>query len=130
MEQGKAIKLSFTTISIEAPNLVWVKLNVDAEIDLEKAETFITAALKLVENKPFYLLIDSRDIFMNIDHSAREYFATQKEYNDLNIAKALLVNNMPTTMILNFYKKFYSHKNPIEVFDDLDKAKEWLFKQG
>lgn len=130
MSEKKSITLSFTTVSLEPNNLVRAKLNVDAEVDAEKAENFILEVLKLVEYKPFCLIIDSRDVFMNIDSAAREIFATNETYNSLCFAKALLVNNMPTAMVLKFYKKFYSHKNPIEVFNDVDKAKEWLLSHS
>ena len=74
-------------------------------------------------------MVDARDVLSSMDHSARKYFAEHEEYNRLNIAQAIVVNNMPIRLIAMAYYKLYPHQNPVKVFTDIKKATEWLLEQ-
>jgi hypothetical protein len=63
-----------------------------------------------------------------MDHGARKYIAEHKAYNDLNIAQAIVVNNMPIRLLASAYYKFYPHINPVKIFSNITEARRWLFK--
>lgn len=107
--------------------LVHVYLNEEVEIGIEESSEVIEAVLILVNKTSFYLIIDGPDTFININHEARLNFSEHKEYNSLNIAKALIVSSMPTKIIIDFYSKSYKHKKPLKIFSDMNVAKKWLF---
>ena len=107
--------------------LVVVRFKDGIEVDVEEMTVLVEESLKLVNNSRFCLLVDARDILSSMDHNSRKYFAEHEEYNNLNIAQAILVNNMPIRLLASAYFKLYSHKNPVKIFTDPDKAKEWLF---
>ena len=65
-----------------------------------------------------------------MDHESRKYFAEHKKYNKLNIAQAIVVNNMPIRLLASAYYKLYTHENPVKVFSDIESAKTWLFSHS
>lgn len=118
------------TISYDNQKVLLVKFKDGVEVDINEITNLVKESLNLVNEQSFYLLVDARDILSNMDHEARKYFAEHKEYNRLNIAQAILVNNMPIRLLAMAYYRLYPHKNPVKIFTDPDKAKEWLFSHS
>ncbi len=110
-------------------NLLLVKFKNGVNIEIDEMNVLIDESLKLVGTTPFLLLVDARDILSDIDHESRHFFVNHDEYNHLNIAQAIVVNNTPIKLLANFYLKFYSHKKPVKVFKSIDEAKKWLYEQ-
>tara|TARA_B100002051_G_scaffold156087_1_gene147635 strand:+ start:36 stop:419 length:384 start_codon:yes stop_codon:yes gene_type:complete len=117
-------------MSYDEKNLITVRFKDGIDINKEEISLLVNWSLEVVENKPFYLLVDARDILSSMDHESRKFFAEHKEYNQLNIAQAIVVNNMPIRLIAMAYYKLYKHSNPIQVFKDIEEAKLWLFSHG
>lgn len=109
--------------------ILTAKFKDNIEVDINEITILVEETLRLVNNTKFYLLVDARDILGLMDHHARKYFAEHEEYNRLNIAQAIVVNNMPVRLLAMAYYKLYSHQNPVKVFTDIDKAREWLLEQ-
>lgn len=118
------------TISLGADKVLLVKFKNNAEVEIEEAIKLVDASLEMINNNSFYLLVDARDIFGTIDHESRKYIAEHKRYNELNIAQAIVVNNMPIRLLASAYFRFYNHVNPVKIFRDIEEARDWLFKQG
>jgi hypothetical protein len=89
----------------------------------------VDVSLELVNGTPFYLLVDARNILSNMSHGARAYLTNKKEFQELNIAQAIIVNNMPTKILANFYMKFYKQPSPVKLFEDFNEGKTWLLSQ-
>jgi len=104
-----------------------VKFKNSVDINIKEAIDLVDISLALVNGKSFYLLVDARDILSSMDHASRKYVAEHKVYNELNIAQAIVVNNMPIRLLASAYYKLYSHKNPVKVFSSLQEAEKWLF---
>jgi hypothetical protein len=109
--------------------LIVVKFKDNVDVDIKEITILVNETLDLVKDNKFYLLVDARDILGNMDHESRKYFAEHKVYNELNIAQAILVNNMPIRLLATAYYRLYPHKNPVKIFSEISKAKEWLFSQ-
>lgn len=109
--------------------LLLVKFKDGVEVDLNEMNELIIHSLDLVQGSIFFLLVDARDILSDLDHEARNYFASHELYNKQNIAQAIVVNNTPIRLLANFYLKFYHHQNPVKIFNKIDLAEEWLLKQ-
>ncbi len=105
-----------------------VKFKDKVDVDIAEMIELVNVGLELVNNNPFYLLVDARDILSSMDHESRKYFAEHEEYNELNIAQAIVVNNMPIRLLASAYTKLYRHPNPVKVFTDIDEARQWLIK--
>ncbi len=122
-------ELYSATISFDSNNVLLVKFKDEVEVGLEEMIELVDVSLKLVAGTPFYLLVDARNILGNMDHGERDYITSHQEYSDLNIAQAIIVNNMPIKILANFYTKFYPQANPVKVFGELDRGRDWLMKQ-
>jgi len=111
-------------------NILTVKFKDNIEVDVKEITILVDESIRIVDGRKFYLLVDARDILSSMDRSARKYFAEHEEYNRLNIAQAIVVNNMPTRLLAMAYYKFYQHQNPVKIFTDLEKAKQWLLEHS
>lgn len=125
----KIEELYSATISFDTNNVLLVKFKDEVEVGLEEMIKLVDVSLQLVAGTPFYLLVDARNILGNMDHDARDYITSHQEYSDLNIAQAIIVNNMPIKILANFYTKFYPQANPVRVFGELEKGRAWLVQQ-
>jgi len=125
----KTEELYSATITFNTNRILLVKFKDGVEVDIEELKRLVNVSLELVAGTPFYLLIDARNILSSIDHEARDYFSKHKEYNDLNIAQAIVVNNTPIRLLANFYLRFYKHQNPVKIFNSIENAESWLFLQ-
>lgn len=118
------------TISFDNKNLVITKFKTGIDLDLKEIKQLVDWTIDAVNNKSFYLLVDARDILSSMDHESRKYFAEHEKYNELNIAQAIVVNNMPIRLLASAYYKLYKHENPIKIFKEIEPAKEWLFSHS
>jgi|GEM_PF-2693190 len=118
------------TITFDKQHLFVVKFKDNVDVNIAEAKELVKVSLEMVGETPFYLLVDARDIYSSMDHEARKYISEHKEYNRLNIAQAIVVNNMPIRLIASAYYKFYPHANPVKIFSKMDEAKKWLFSHS
>lgn len=114
-------------MSYDTEILVTVKFKDGVDLDLPEITKLVEWTLNEVKTKPFLLLVDARDILSSMEHNSRKYFVEHKKYNELNIAQAIVANNMPIRLLATAYYKLYKHQAPIKIFKDIDEAKEWLY---
>ncbi|MDF1673266.1 MAG: hypothetical protein P1U41_07150 [Vicingaceae bacterium] len=117
--------MSFDNIS-----LITTRFKNGVDVDIEEIKLLTDWTLEVTNNKPFYLLVDARDILSSMDHKSRKYFSEHKKYNELNIAQVIVVNNMPIRLLASAYYKLYTHQNPIKIFTEIEPAQEWLFSHS
>lgn len=122
-------ELYSATIAFDASQILLVTFKNNVEVDLEEMIKLVDVSLEMVKNTPFYLLVDARNILSTISHEAREYITKHEEYGRLNIAQAIIVNNMPIKILANFYMKFYKQPNPVRMFGDILEGRTWLLTQ-
>jgi len=106
-------------IILEFKNNVLLELNDAIEVD----EVIVN---KLVDNMPFVVLVDARDVTSSITPKAREFFANDEMVLKIRKAHAIVVNSLHTKLLANFYMKFHKPINPIKIFSDYDKAIDWI----
>lgn len=117
------------TITIDQEQVLTVTFKDKVDVDVAEMERLVDVSLNLIGGKPFYLLVDARDIYSSMDHESRKYIAEHERYNQLNIAQAIVVNNMPIRLLASAYFKLYRHVNPVRIFSDMKEARKWLFTQ-
>lgn len=121
---------TYSAIISFSESIATAKFKDNIDVDIKEAKELIEVSLEIVQNERFYLLVDARDIYSSMDHEARKYISEHKEYNRLNIAQAIVVNNMPIRLIASAYYRFYPHANPVKVFSKMEEAKKWLFSHS
>ena len=117
------------TIDIDSDKVLLVKFKDGIDVDVEEMKKLVDVSLELANDDNFYLLVDARDIFSSMDHESRKYVAEHARYNELNVAQAIVVNNMPIRLLASAYFKLYKHTNPIKIFTKIDEARVWLLCQ-
>lgn len=96
------------------------------DFELEDAIEVDDLTYELVEAKPFVTLVDARNVRSNMSHEARKHFATNKKITAIRKAQAIVVNNLHTKLIANFYMNFHRPSNPVKVFTKYEDAESWV----
>lgn len=97
-----------------------------SNIDAQAAQDICEEAAKISKDAIHCNLVDIRKMtFMNKD--ARSVFGSQDKSSVL--AVAIVNNSMLHKSLVNLYFKFSKPKIPTKVFDDHEKAREWLMEK-
>ncbi|MCO6501201.1 MAG: hypothetical protein J5I47_12610 [Vicingus serpentipes] len=101
------------------------KNNIVLEIeDIQEIDQLIYD--KLVFGNPFVVIIDARDVDSTVSREAREFLSKNELVLPIRKAQAIVVNNLHTKLLANFYMKFHKPINPIKVFSDYASAYQWI----
>ena len=81
---------------------------------------------EITKDNYYNILIDLRGIFGNMTNEARNHFATDSKIQKYKIAEALLIDNLPVRIIAKFYMKFNKPSGLVKIFNNKEKAINWL----
>ena len=129
MNYKKYIELEKAHLYLIEEGYILLRFKDKVEFKLEDAKEVIDLIFDFVEGKPFVILSDARDIRSNMTNEARKHFADDKKIVAIRKAQAIVVNNLHTKIIANFYMKFDKPANDIEIFKDYIKAEKWINKK-
>lgn len=119
-------ELAFADIfSIRELNLFFLRYHPDQEVDKKKAEEIIHEIYDLVNSGLYLGLNDARGPNLEISKEAREVYSNNKSLKKTR-AQAVLVNDLGTRILLNFFVNFNKPTVPVKLFNSFDKALEWL----
>jgi hypothetical protein len=123
----KSIELPKVFLHLIEEGLIVLKFKDDVVIEVEDAKEIDQIIYdQLALKKPFVILVDALDVASSITHEARDFFSKDKLIMETRKAQALIVNNLQTKLLANFYMKFHKPKNPIKVFKNYDLAYQWI----
>ncbi|MBL4592320.1 MAG: STAS/SEC14 domain-containing protein [Flavobacteriales bacterium] len=129
MSYQKSIELPKAFLHLKDEGFVLLTFKDNVVIEVEDAKEIDKTVIdELIYNQPFVVLIDARDITSSLTHEARDFFTNDELILKIRKAQAIVVNNLHTKLIANFYMKFHKPINPVKVFSDYDKAENWLKK--
>lgn len=89
--------------------------------DLSEAKRQFETALKISNNKPWKVLVDTRGSNALPDKEAQDYTANA----DLRIAEAIIVDSLSMRILSKFYMK-KNKNNAVKIFSKEKNAIEWL----
>ena len=104
----------------------YVKYKSNSVVDLPEAKNQSKIILDLCQEKKMPFVIDFLDVSVRIDDEARRFFAIDGPHIHLRKAQAIIVNNMQSKLLVNFYIKHHKPKNPTKLFDNLEDALDWI----
>ena len=117
------VELSYCTLSFDG-TIVTLTINDGSLFDVEECREMIKIATRLANNKPYVLLSDAR-VYFTITPEGRKITADKKEAPLLK-ANAVIINNLPTRLIANFFGNFNKPHFKFKVFTNEKKAVQWL----
>ncbi len=126
MVYEKHIELKKAHLYLLEPGLTAIVFKTKVQFELNDAIEVDDYTYDWVQGKPFVTLVDGRNIRSNITHEAREYFAKHEKITRIRKGQAIVVNNLHTKLLANFYMNFHKPSNPIKIFTDYDKAYNWV----
>ena len=109
--------------------IVIVEFRADCNITRQNAAEVGKKAISLFNGGKFFSIIDGTKGLATLTNETLTYSATDETLNKHRMAQAIIVDNIPLSMIANFYLKFKNPKRPVKVFDKIHKAYRWLESQ-
>jgi hypothetical protein len=94
--------------------------------ELEDAIELDNYTYDWVNGSSFVTLVDARNIRSNMSHKARDYFAKNEKITNIRKGQAIVVNSLHIKLLANFYMNFHKPSDPVKIFTDYDKAKDWI----
>ncbi|MCB0402856.1 MAG: hypothetical protein KDD41_12285 [Flavobacteriales bacterium] len=128
MVYEKHIELQKAHLYLVEEGFTMLKAKDNVDFELEDAVEVDELTYQLVNGNPFVTIVDGRNVRSNMSHEARQYFASNKKITDIRKAQSIVVNNLHTKLLANFYMNFYKPSNPIKIFRDFEEAEKWVRK--
>ncbi len=120
------IKLTHAEIQHLGKHIYLLKFDDNYEVELKDAKEVDKAFIDLLGNRRFSVVLDARNQYSSITNDARDFFANDPEILHLRKKIAIVVNNIHTKLLANFFVKFNKPQTPTKIFNDYDKALKWL----
>lgn len=117
-------KASKILVSLIESGMLENRVLADMHIEEEDIEEVKRKNMSLMGDKKYVILVVS-DSGGTISSDARRLTASP-EFQQNTLAKAFLVDNLPHRIIGNFYLSFNRPAIPTRIFNDREKAMEWL----
>lgn len=113
-------------IKITEDNLIHLKYPADLDLGLKQAKSIDLLILDQVGLENFTLMVDFTDSFGVLTKEAQKFFANDAPSIPQITASAIIVNNLPVRILVNFYLKFFKPKYLTKIFSSVEPAKYWL----
>ncbi|MES2681764.1 MAG: hypothetical protein V4635_17850 [Bacteroidota bacterium] len=127
MEKTEKINRTVTTsvcqISVEKNDVVFVKMNENAIIDIEEVDEMHQSLNELVDHRPYYMVVIPA-IGNTSSSEARKYAARLK--NKKLMAEAIVVDNLAQRIMANFYVKVNRPNQKVKVFSSVPAGLAWI----
>jgi len=120
----KKINLDKAEVSLLKDGLIQIKVDKEAYLEKEDMQKINAAKDELAAGKK-YCVVFIPGKFANISNEAMKYSAS-KEVTKNAIAKSIVINSFSARLIGNFFVKFMKPHVPIHLFEQKEKALEWL----
>lgn len=111
-------------ITLRKDDIVHVVFKEDAVLDTTLQLEMLDKYIEITKGVPHLFIFDAM-LGVEITKEAREN-ASNLETKAPIIAGAIIAKTLAYKMIANFYIKFNKPKHPYKVFNDFNKAVEWL----
>lgn len=121
-------KIDLDCCSIEAidHNVILANYKDDHFVTLEDAYTIKESYEKLMPTGDIYTVINLKKQFLDISLTAQKYLARESPILKRIKATAIVLNNLPSRLIITFFIKRIKPIYPIEVFGSHKEAIAWL----
>lgn len=100
--------------------------NDNIAIDLDELIQREDRFIELTKGKPYPVLIDTTNKFIQYGRDARHHNHDQKRIEHLIKAEAFVVNSIGIKLLVKDHIKAVGNRHPIVIFDNIDDAKDWL----
>lgn len=105
---------------------LYIRFKDESIVDLAEAKIHAKHCIDLCKGQETPFVIDGLGVTTDLDDEARQFFAEFKPLVNIRKAQAILVNLMQTILLANFFIKYHKPENPIQVFDNLEDALDWI----
>jgi hypothetical protein len=105
---------------------IYVKFKDDCNIDIAEAKIHAEHCIDLSNGEKIAFILDGLDISMRIDDEARRYWTEFEPMLKIIKGTAILANVTHTKFLARYYIKHHNPNHPVEVFNNMKDALDWI----
>lgn len=124
MQENEVIRTRINEKYVDREGFLRIKVIEGVHIDLPSLKEDAAVNMVLTNNKKTLALYDSR-AFFTIDQDARDYVKSGIT-DPTRLATAVLINQLGTRLLVNFFIRFNKPRTPMRLFTCEDNALKWL----
>lgn len=124
----KEIEHTKCVVTLFDNRIIKIRFKNNVDFDLIDAKEANQTMFDLAEGKPFLSLVDTINVRSQMTKEAMHHFAHDELTKGVRIAEAIIVDSLHNRILANFYLKYIKSHNPVKVFNNMDKAIEWLLE--
>jgi len=107
-------------------NIALLNVKDNLSVDLAIAIDVIDALLRYFPGQKFFLIPDCRKILSSASIDALEYVTQHEEFNKYCVAQAIVTDNLPITLLANFYATTLMHNKNVKLVKNMPEAENWI----
>jgi len=81
---------------------------------------------KIIDSHNIYSIVNTKSRFLNITKEAQKYLASEAPIVPRVKGSKVVINNLPTRLLVRFFIRFFSPKFPTKTFRNEHEALLWL----
>lgn len=113
------------SLELYSGNLIHLKFEPNAKVDLEKAKQIRDNALLLAKGENFKGILDFRGVSNVTSVESREFMSNPVNFNNLKVCDAFITDTYTTSFLIGIYIKVFAPKTPTKAFSNFEKALKW-----
>jgi predicted RNA-binding protein len=113
-------------IRVLEKDILYVKFHNEHVIGVDILKEYQAIRKKIQNGRPYFLMGDFREGFIQFTHNAKVYTAQNKEGNVARQHQALLVSGLAQQLEAQLYVKLMRPPAHNKIFTDFNKAFNWL----
>ena len=120
----KTIDLGYSVVQLRSDGIVQVDCDDNLDIDVKESTEIVNAIGHLTEGKKA-LVLNIAGTNTTATGAARNHSASEDGVK-YTLADAFVTKSLAQKLLGNFYLNFHKPGVPTRIFDDVEKATEWL----
>lgn len=122
----KSVRLRISTFEFWDNGIVYIKIDDNAEVQLEDSKTQYELLKSLFDGKTRFRVLVDPGRYTSVTKEARD-FSSLPETNAITAATAVIVKSLAQRIMMNFLIRFFKDQNTkLRMFDSKEKAVRWL----
>lgn len=122
-----AIDLGHSLVRLRNDEIVQVNFGDDIDLDAKESNEIVEAIGKLAGGRKM-LILNISGVNTSASSAARSHSASEDGCR-FTIADAFVTKSLAQKLLGNFYLNFHKPPVPTRIFDDIERAEDWLKSQ-
>ena len=120
------LEIKCAKIDLIAKDVIYIKYGMDCYVEIEDVKELDIKIRSYLNGKEIYAISDFSNQFVSFSKEAQQFMAKEASFIKQLLGSAIVINNLPTRLLVRFFMNFHKPNYSFEIFANLDDAKDWI----